>query len=241
MSTKTPQSDLPNIGAPATRALTHEGYTTLKQLTKLSEAELAQLHGVGEKAIRILHEALKAKGWSFKPAKTGETLKKKGSPVSRTDAVDKFMLGLSHPLKAEVEAVRSIIKDADKNIHEKSALESAVVQLQWRVFGDVQFARRKTIHLVFYNPMIPKVKSDLLEGDYKDRRMMYLANMKDVRAKKAELERGIKQLIKLIRKTVPQVELEVFVAFQKNLRDVHVQEKPCHKNISRFAARAKII
>ncbi|MFN8402968.1 MAG: hypothetical protein U0V48_05365 [Anaerolineales bacterium] len=53
MSTKTPQSDLPNIGAPATRALTHEGYTTLKQLTKLSEAELAQLHGVGEKAIEF--------------------------------------------------------------------------------------------------------------------------------------------------------------------------------------------
>lgn len=64
-----PQSDLPNIGAPATRALTQAGYTTLKQLTKLSEAELLQMHGVGPRAIRILKEALKAKGWSFKPAK----------------------------------------------------------------------------------------------------------------------------------------------------------------------------
>lgn len=63
------ESDLPNIGAPATRALTQAGYTTLKQLTKLSEAELLQMHGVGPRAIRILKEALKAKGWSFKPAK----------------------------------------------------------------------------------------------------------------------------------------------------------------------------
>lgn len=64
-----PQSDLPSIGAPATRALTQAGCTTLKQLTKLSEAELLQMHGVGPRAIRILKEALKAKGWSFKPAK----------------------------------------------------------------------------------------------------------------------------------------------------------------------------
>jgi len=63
------ESDLPNIGAPATRALTQAGYTTLKQLTKVSEAELLQMHGVGPRAIRILKEALKAKGWSFKPAK----------------------------------------------------------------------------------------------------------------------------------------------------------------------------
>ncbi len=198
MSTKTPQSDLPNIGAPATRALTHEGYTTLKQLTKLSEAELAQLHGVGEKAIRILHEALKAKGWSFKPAKTGETLKKKGSPVSRTDAVDKFMLGLSHPLKAEVEAVRSIIKDADKNIHEEIKWKAPSFNYNGEYLVTFNLRDVKRIHLVFHNPMIPKVKSDLLEGDYKDRRMMYLANMKDVRAKKAELEKILKQLIKLI-------------------------------------------
>lgn len=197
MPPKNPQSDLPNIGAPATRALTHAGYTTLKQLTKLSEAELAQLHGVGQKAIRILHEALKAKGWSFKPAKAGKTLKKKGSPVSRTDAVDKFMLGLSHPLKAEVEAVRSIIKGADKNIHEEIKWKAPSFNYNGEYLVTFNLRDVKRIHLVFHNPMIPKVKSDLLEGDYKDRRMMYFANMKDITAKKSELEKILKQLIKL--------------------------------------------
>jgi DNA-directed RNA polymerase alpha subunit len=69
MPNKNPSSDFPNIGSPARRALEHEGYTTLKQLTKLSEAKLLQMHGVGPKAVRILKETLKEKGLSFKPAK----------------------------------------------------------------------------------------------------------------------------------------------------------------------------
>ena len=39
--------DFPKIGAPATRALEAAGYTRLEQLTKISEAELGQLHKVG--------------------------------------------------------------------------------------------------------------------------------------------------------------------------------------------------
>lgn len=198
MPSKTPQSDFPNIGAPATRALTHAGYTTLKQLTKVSEAELAQLHGVGPKAVRILKETLKANGLSFKQDKAGQTLKKKkGSPINRTDAVDKFMLGLSHPLKAEVEAVRSIIKGADINIHEEIKWKAPSFNYNGEYLVTFNLRDSKRIHLVFHNPMIPKVKSDLLEGDYKDRRMMYLAGMKDIQAKKAELVKVLKDLIEL--------------------------------------------
>ncbi|MBL8099788.1 MAG: hypothetical protein JNK81_11440, partial [Anaerolineales bacterium] len=58
----TQKSDFPKIGSPATRALEAEGYTQLKQLTKLSEAELSQMHGVGPKAVRILKETMKANG-----------------------------------------------------------------------------------------------------------------------------------------------------------------------------------
>lgn len=197
MPTKNPKSDLPNIGAPATRALSQEGYTTLKQLTKISEAELAQLHGVGPRAIRILHEALKAKGWSFKQSKAGEKLKKKGSPVSRTGAVDKFLLELSHPLTAEIEAVRVIIKGADKNINEEVKWNAPSYNYNGEYLVTFNLREMKRIHLVFHNPMIPKVKSELLEGDYKDRRMLYFADMKDIKAKKLELEKILKQLIKL--------------------------------------------
>jgi DNA repair protein RadC len=55
----------PKLAAPAKRALAGAGYSKLEQLTKASEAELLQLHGMGPKAMKQLHEALEAKGLSF--------------------------------------------------------------------------------------------------------------------------------------------------------------------------------
>ena len=49
---------LPKIGAPATRALNQAGYTSLQGLSGVSIAELARLHGVGPKALRIIQDAL---------------------------------------------------------------------------------------------------------------------------------------------------------------------------------------
>lgn len=62
----TPDSGLPpSIGAPATRALTAAGYSELSQLVGVPAAELAKLHGVGPKALRLLQEALQAQGKSL--------------------------------------------------------------------------------------------------------------------------------------------------------------------------------
>lgn len=53
---------LPKIGAPATRALNGAGYTSLAQLAGVPRAELAKLHGMGPKALRIIDEALRGHG-----------------------------------------------------------------------------------------------------------------------------------------------------------------------------------
>ncbi|MFD4370363.1 DNA-binding protein [Streptomyces sp. NPDC058486] len=54
-----PGTDFPRgVGAPATRALVAAGYTRLDQLADVPAAELAALHGVGPKALRVLGEAL---------------------------------------------------------------------------------------------------------------------------------------------------------------------------------------
>jgi hypothetical protein len=55
----------PNIGAPATRALTAAGYAELTQLSGVPAAELKKLHGVGPKALRLLQEALEQRGMSL--------------------------------------------------------------------------------------------------------------------------------------------------------------------------------
>ena len=53
------------LGAPATRALLAAGYTDLSRLAGVPEAQLAQLHGVGPKALARLKAALEAKGLSL--------------------------------------------------------------------------------------------------------------------------------------------------------------------------------
>jgi DNA-directed RNA polymerase alpha subunit len=58
-------SDLPKLASPAQRALAAAGITRLAQLTRMSEAELQQLHGIGPNAIRTLRHALQEKGLSF--------------------------------------------------------------------------------------------------------------------------------------------------------------------------------
>ena len=53
---------LPKIGAPATRALNADGYSSLRQFAGVPRSELAQLHGMGPKALRIIEEQLEQHG-----------------------------------------------------------------------------------------------------------------------------------------------------------------------------------
>ena len=64
------ESDLPaKLGAPAERALAGAGIKNLKHLSKFSEAEIKQLHGVGPNALGKLRQALAARGLSFAKGK----------------------------------------------------------------------------------------------------------------------------------------------------------------------------
>ena len=54
------------LSAPARRALENTGITTIKQLSKFSEKEILQLHGMGPGSLSKLHQALKTAGLSFK-------------------------------------------------------------------------------------------------------------------------------------------------------------------------------
>jgi DNA repair protein RadC len=67
------KGDLPiGLSRPAKRALDEAGYLRLEQLTKVSEKEIKQLHGIGPNAIKQLRSALDARGLSFADEKTRE-------------------------------------------------------------------------------------------------------------------------------------------------------------------------
>jgi predicted flap endonuclease-1-like 5' DNA nuclease len=53
---------LPKIGAPAARALNGAGYTSLGQLAGVPRSDLAKLHGMGPKALRIIEDELERHG-----------------------------------------------------------------------------------------------------------------------------------------------------------------------------------
>jgi len=62
--------DIPKLAAPAERALAGAGIKNLKQLSRFSEADIKQLHGIGPNALGKLHQALAEKGLSFTDKKT---------------------------------------------------------------------------------------------------------------------------------------------------------------------------
>lgn len=116
---------------------------------------------------------------------------------NKTADVNAFMKLLDHPLKAEIEAVRAIIK-ANRKIAER---------VKWNApsffyvedLATIHVKAQQHVHLIFHHPAIVKIKSKLLEGDYKDRRMMYFENMKEVKSRKTELTRIIKELVDLMK------------------------------------------
>ncbi len=66
------EGDLPRLAAPARRALAGAGIHRLDQLTRFTEQDIKQLHGIGPNALDQLRRALKLRGLSFaKDKKTG--------------------------------------------------------------------------------------------------------------------------------------------------------------------------
>ena len=56
----------PGLAQPALRALAAAGLSSLDQLTRIREADLAKLHGIGPKAMDLLRADLKRRGKSFR-------------------------------------------------------------------------------------------------------------------------------------------------------------------------------
>ncbi|MBS1636135.1 MAG: DUF1801 domain-containing protein [Bacteroidetes bacterium] len=123
---------------------------------------------------------------SSKPTKPGDA-----------ESVEAFMASLEHPYKAELEALRKMIKAADKRLQEriKWNAPSYYYKEDLVTFGPM---RQHKIMLVFHHPYIVHIKSPLLEGNYKDRRLVYFADMKAVKAAKPELTRILKELLETI-------------------------------------------
>jgi hypothetical protein len=126
-------------------------------------------------------------------------MKKQAASTTNREIVEEYMQQLQHPLKAEIEALRTIIKGADARINERIKWAAPSYYFKEDL---VTFNHRATkhVHLVFHHLAIVDIPSPLLEGDYKDRRMAYFPDMKAVNANKKELEKIMQELVRRIEK-----------------------------------------
>jgi hypothetical protein len=129
--------------------------------------------------------------------KTDQEPKAKLVKLSDAAQVEAYMEQLEHPLKAEIEAVRNIIKNADSEIKERIKWNAPSYYTSADLLTFNHRLQTK-VHLIFHHIAIVQIKSALLEGDYKDRRMMYFTDMADVEAKKGDLEEILKTYTKLV-------------------------------------------
>jgi uncharacterized protein YdhG (YjbR/CyaY superfamily) len=122
---------------------------------------------------------------------------KSNTKMDSTEQVDEFMEKLDHPFKAEVQMIREIIKNVNNDITEQIKWKAPSFSYKGEYLVTFNLWEKQKIHLVFHNPVISKVKSNLLEGDYDHRRMAYFSDEHEIQVKKKALEKVLKDLIKL--------------------------------------------
>lgn len=142
---------------------------------------------------------MKAKPVKKKPIR--EASKKKSNPVSKKTtakkdlSVDDFLTKQKHPLHSEVDTVRKIIKSVDKGIQERVKWNAPSYHFNGQDFVTFNLWEKERIHLVFHHPNIVKIDSPILEGSYDTRRMTYMSDSRDIKAKSATLKKVIKTLL----------------------------------------------
>lgn len=114
--------------------------------------------------------------------------------VTDAQQVADYMQALQHPLKPEIEAVRAIIKGAGSQIKERIKW-NAPSYYHTHDFVTFNLRSPEQVHLVFHYAPVVHIVSSLLQGDYKDRRMVYFRNMAEVENRKAELQFIVRQLL----------------------------------------------
>jgi len=120
--------------------------------------------------------------------------------VNQTEKVNAFMDQLDHPFKAEVQAVRDIIKHVNEDITEEIKWNAPSFSYKGYLATFNLWAKQH-VHLIFRNGAILNHESGLLEGNYPDRRMVYFSNMEDVKAKQPALEKAIREWVSLMDQT----------------------------------------
>lgn len=123
----------------------------------------------------------------------------KAGKLTDEEQVKAWMTKLSPVTKKEIESVRKIIKRSSPKLNERIKWNAPSYYYKQDIVTFGPYNKNKIL-LVFHHPAVVKVKSVLLEGNYKDRRLVYFNNKTEAEKNKSELSRIINEIIKSIDK-----------------------------------------
>ena len=145
---------------------------------------------------RILkNEEGAAKKKSAKPAANKTTAAKSTDQKQVKAWINK----LEPAVKKEIEAVQKIIKASSSKLSERIKWNAPSYFYKEDIVTFGPYKANKLL-LIFHHPAVVKVKSELLEGNYKDRRLVYFKDKADAEKNKKELAKIIIEIIKVIDK-----------------------------------------
>ena len=125
--------------------------------------------------------------------------KKKTAKPTDEENVREWLAKLDPATKKQVDAVRSIIKTASPKLNERIKWNAPSYYYKEDIVTFGPSRKKDQVLLVFHHPSIVKIKSPLLEGNYKDRRLVYFNSPAEITAGKKELGRIVKEMVKLIK------------------------------------------
>lgn len=134
-----------------------------------------------------------------KPKTTATVLKKPAGKASDAEQVKSWLDKLDKKTRAEIDTVRKIITGTSSKLSERIKWNAPSYYYKDDIvtFGPY---RNNRVLLVFHHPAVVKVKSDLLKGEYKDRRLVYFNNKAEAEKNKKELGRILTEIIRVIDK-----------------------------------------
>jgi len=110
--------------------------------------------------------------------------------------VDEYLAKKEHPLKAEIERVRSIILQSDPKVEETIKWSSPTFMYKGNIASFFMNAK-KHVSLMFHKGASIDDPSGLLQGDGKEGRSAKFKDLADIEAKKEALEAVIREWIRM--------------------------------------------
>ncbi len=145
------------------------------------------------------HSAKQIAKSSAKKNVKASTKGSKSSKPTEDEQVSEYMSKLKGEERKNIEAVSKLIKKASAKLNERIKWNAPSYYYKQDI---VTFGPYKThkLLLVFHHPAVVSIQSELLEGDYKDRRLVYFKDASEAGKNKKELTRIINEIVKQIDK-----------------------------------------